>query len=216
MPPAALILLILGGLAGLAVLALAAFSLLFFAWRSVGIAPAGTATVRVAPVEAAGGAGGGAATSNPRPGTLGRIGPVTLAGPGGNRVRLPLDGPAIVHVWLQACPDCMPAFEAVKRMARDQVELPCPVVNVAYGSASPEWAAEYGVNESLVLDATGSAVVSPLGIGTFTTLVLDADGGVHAIEYPHQDGYLERIRAAARAAGAEVAPPAEIPAEREK
>ncbi len=146
----------------------------------------------------------------PAPARFGRLKLVLLSGPGGRRVAIPGDGPRIVHVWLEGCADCMPAFEAVRKLGRDV--WPCPVVNVAFGSAKPEWAAEHGVAESLVFDTDGSAIVNLLGIGTFTTLVVDAEGGVHAKEYPQQAGYLDRVRAAVRAAGTvKGAPVAETP-----
>ncbi len=76
-----------------------------------------------------------------------------------------------------------------------QLEFGVPVINVAYGSASTEWAAEYGVDERLVLDP-GNVLINPLGIGTFTTLVLDADGRIVHRDYPRDSGYAGRVQAA--------------------
>jgi hypothetical protein len=122
-------------------------------------------------------------------------GPVTLRGPGGNET-LPLGEPAIVHVWLQGCSDCMGSFNAYRDMrSRGELDFGVPVVNVAYGNASEEWAAEYGVDERLVFDS-GQALVQPMGIGTFTTLVMDAEGTVVHRDYPRDRGYAKRVRAA--------------------
>jgi hypothetical protein len=38
--------------------------------------------------------------------------------------------------------------------------------------------------------------VTPLGIGSFTTLVVDGDGAVLAIDRPDRPGFAERITAA--------------------
>ena len=102
------------------------------------------------------------------------VGPVTLRGPGGE-LALPQDHPLVVNVWLQGCADCMPRFRAAQHLALNGEDWPKPVVNVAYGRADPAWAERYGVGEQLVFDP-GSALVRPLGIGTFTTLVIDAHG----------------------------------------
>ena len=75
------------------------------------------------------------------------------------------------------------------------LEFGVPVINVAYGNASEEWAKSYGVDERLVYDP-GSALVQPLGIGTFTTLVMDAEGNVIHRDYPRNPGYADRVRAA--------------------
>ncbi len=66
---------------------------------------------------------------------------------------------------------------------------------MAYGSASEDWARSYGVEERPVFDS-GSVLVQPLGIGTFTTLVIDAEGRVVHRDYPRNRGYAERVRAA--------------------
>ncbi len=211
--PAALVLILFGILTlGFAVVWAAAVAI-HFVWRALNDARnaqnVGRATfVMQVPPESA-----PPADPTPVAGTATRIAPVTLQGPGGYSVRLPMeDGPVIVHVWLQACADCMPAFEAVRELAARDVQFPCPVVNVAYGQATPEWAAQYGVEKSLVFDP-GTALVHPLGIGTFTTVVIDAEGFVRAQEIPTQPGYLERVCAAAEAAGAG---DVTVPAEREE
>jgi hypothetical protein len=128
---------------------------------------------------------------------LGRsIGPVVLEGPGGTKQALPdKSQPLLVHVWLEACPDCMPAFEAMKRHRDAGVFEGMPEVNVAFGKASPAFARRYGVDENLVFDA-GKHVVRPLGIGTFTTLVLAPNGRVVLVARPQKEGYAEKVRAA--------------------
>lgn len=133
------------------------------------------------------------------------IPPVDLVGPDGSTLRLPFaGGPSIVHVWLQACADCMPAFEAIGRLNAANTAWPAPVMNVAYGSADPAWAKQYGLDHRLVFDA-GSAVVGRLGIGTFTTLVLDANGNVRHMDHPQAEGYLDRVVAAVAMARVPVA-----------
>ena len=128
-----------------------------------------------------------------------RIGPVTLSGPDGTTIQLPQSTPLVVNVWLQACQDCMPAFEAAAALERaGGLGVHVPVVNVAYGQASPEWAAKYGVAENLVFDPAGASVVQPLGISTFTTLVIDAKGSVRHTDRPDRAGYKERVVNAVR------------------
>ncbi|MEW5853863.1 MAG: hypothetical protein AB2A00_34130, partial [Myxococcota bacterium] len=120
-------------------------------------------------------------------------------GPGGP-VTLPMSTPAVIQVWLQGCQDCMPAFEASKALeARGGMDVGLPVVNVAYGSASTSWAQEFGLDQRLVFDPSGGALVRPLGIGTFTTLVIDEQGYVRLRDRPDNAGYAERVTGAARA-----------------
>jgi hypothetical protein len=104
----------------------------------------------------------------------GRIQTAVLHGPGDD-VAMPPPTRSVVHVWLQGCQDCMPAFEAMRRLEYEQdgLGVTVPVINVAYGEADPTWAARYGVRTNLVFDVGGASVVRPLGIGTFTTLVLE-------------------------------------------
>jgi peptidyl-prolyl cis-trans isomerase A (cyclophilin A) len=128
-----------------------------------------------------------------------RIGPVTLRGPE-TSISLPMPTPVVVHVWLQGCPDCAPAFEAMKALgSHDALEVDVPVVNVAYGEATTEWAAAHGVGHNLVFDPGGAAIVKPLGIGTFTTVVLDEQGRVRLRDSPVTRGYADRVIGATRA-----------------
>lgn len=133
-----------------------------------------------------------------------QVGPFTLRGPS-EEVTLPTGAPVIVHVWLQGCADCMPKFEALRRMRAEGRQLPLPVVNVAYGQADPDWAARYAVEERLVFDR-GPALVNPLGIGTLTTLVLDARGVVRLRCYPDEPDYLDQLDAIAGTLAAEGTP----------
>jgi len=123
--------------------------------------------------------------------------PEVSATHGAPRAPAPPTGPLVVHVWLQGCADCMPAFEAMRAIDQ-QGGLGVPQVNVAYGSADPAWAARYGVHEHLVLDS-GSALVSPLGISSFTTLVLDERHVVRFVDRPDRPGYIHRVQGAFRA-----------------
>ncbi len=120
------------------------------------------------------------------------------------------DGPIVVHVWLQGCADCMTAFEAMRSIS-SQGGLGVPQVNVAYGSADAAWAKSYGVDERLVVDP-GNSVVTPLGISSFTTLVLDADHVVRLVERPDRPGYLFRIQGAYRALASTPIQPGNRPA----
>jgi len=115
----------------------------------------------------------------------------TLEGPDGTFNIPARNRKTIVHVWLQACADCMPAFEAMK----DVGDLGAYEINVAYGTADPEWAARYGVRKNLVFDRGGEKVVKPLGISSFTTLVFDESGKLVARDRPDRPGYAARIRA---------------------
>ncbi len=126
----------------------------------------------------------------------GRITPSVLAGPGGAQ-HVPLGEMHVVHVWLQGCQDCMPAFEAMRELHdRGGLGVSVPELNVAYGEADLTWANRYGVGHNLLWDANGAAFVKPLGIGTFTTLVVDASGNVIHRDRPDRPGYRDRVRAA--------------------
>jgi hypothetical protein len=116
--------------------------------------------------------------------------PMTLPGPGGTSVTL--SGTAIVNVWLQGCADCMPAFEAMKVLQAGGGFDGARVYNVAYGSADPAWAAKYGVDGNLAFDE-GKNIVQPLGIGTFTTLVVDEQGGVRSQGSPVAADFQSRV-----------------------
>ncbi|MBI1949050.1 MAG: hypothetical protein HYS27_25400 [Deltaproteobacteria bacterium] len=116
--------------------------------------------------------------------------PMTLPGPAETTVTL--SGIAIVHVWLQGCPDCMPAFEAIKRLAPEH-RFRVPTFNVAYGNADPSWARSYGVDTNLGFD-DGSHLVRPLGIGTFTTFVVDTRGTAVRVGSPAEEGYASRLQ----------------------
>ncbi len=122
----------------------------------------------------------------------------TLEGPGGP-VALPTGRPVVVNVWLQGCADCMQAFEAARAIDARGGYRDLDVVNVAYGSADPTWAKSYGVDSRLVFDEGGAKIVKPLGIGTFTTLVVDAKGIVRLVDRPDRAGHEERVRGAALA-----------------
>lgn len=126
----------------------------------------------------------------------GRITPTLLGGPGGP-THVPLQQMHVVHVWLQGCQDCMPAFEAMRELSNQGgLGLHVPVLNVAYGEADQTWAHRYGVGGDLLFDTTGAAFVKPLGIGTFTTIVVDPNGNVIHRDRPDRPGYRDRIRAA--------------------
>lgn len=126
----------------------------------------------------------------------GRITPTLLGGPGGP-TRVPLQQMHVVHVWLQGCQDCMPAFEAMRDLSdRGGLGLHVPVLNVAYGEADQTWAHRYGVGGDLLFDTNGAAFVKPLGISTFTTIVVDPNGNVIHRDRPDRPGYRDRIRAA--------------------
>lgn len=124
--------------------------------------------------------------------------PLSLSSPTGEQVTIA--GPAVVNVWLQGCADCMPAFEANKQlMQAGGYGSDVALYNIAYGRADVSWAASYGVDTHLVFD-DGGAVVQPLGIGTFTTLVIDAAGGVTVIGSPVVADHKQRVLAAFNAA----------------
>jgi len=126
----------------------------------------------------------------------GRITPTLLGGPGGP-TRVPLQQMHVVHVWLQGCQDCMPAFEAMRELSNQGgLGLHVPVLNVAYGEADQTWAHRYGVGGDLLFDTNGAAFVKPLGISTFTTIVVDPNGNVIHRDRPDRPGYRDRIRAA--------------------
>lgn len=130
----------------------------------------------------------------PQPVDEKRFTPVTLQGPDGS-MRVPPSSRAIVHVWLQACADCMPAFEAMREIdGRGGIGAGVPEINVSYGQADPAWAARYGVRRNLVYDRGGASIVRPLGISTFTTLVVDENGVVLHRDRPDRPGYVERLR----------------------
>lgn len=124
----------------------------------------------------------------------GRIPPSLLHGPGGS-IALPPHTRTVVHVWLQGCADCMPAFEAMYRLQTEgRASFDAPVINVAYGEADLTWAQRYGVAENLVFDPGGLAVVRPLGIGSFTSLVVEPSGAIIHSDRPDRPGYMDRMR----------------------
>lgn len=129
----------------------------------------------------------------------GRISPSLLHGPESD-LTMPPGTLAIIHVWLQGCQDCMPAFEAMRRLEDEGgLGVDIPIYNVAYGEADPTWAMRYGVRTNLAYDVGGASVVRPLGIGTFTTLVVDRDGTILLRDRPDRPGYRARVRAAVHA-----------------
>ena len=145
---------------------------------------------------------GGSETAVPRvsPPTsayvAGRIAPAVLHGPGAT-VTLPPKTRAVVNVWLQGCADCMPAFEAMARlMQQNGLGFDAVIINVAYGEADVTWAQRYGVASNLVFDPGGVNVVKPLGIGTFTTLVVEPDGTIIHRDRPDRPGFADRMRVA--------------------
>ncbi len=128
----------------------------------------------------------------------GRVPRSTLSGPGGIQA-MPPPVRSVVNVWLQGCVDCMPAFNAMAQLQREGgMNVEAPVINVAYGEADETWARRYGVATNLVFDPGGGALVKPLGIGTFTTLVVEPDGTIIHRDRPDRDGYLARVRSAVK------------------
>ena len=141
-------------------------------------------------------------TSQPQPHLpimLGRIQPAVLSG-ADHDIAMPPPGLAIMNVWMQGCQDCMPAFEAMARLQDEGgLGVDVPIYNIAYGEAEPSWAKRYGVRENLAYDLGGASVVRPLGINTFTTIVIDKDGTILLRDRPDQAGYRARVRAAVHA-----------------
>jgi hypothetical protein len=126
-------------------------------------------------------------------------GPVILRGPGGP-VTLPMATPVIVNLWVQGSTDSVGAFDASRRAAgTSRAALDLPVVNVALGSANLAWAREHGLDERLVFDPDGRAVVHPLKAGGFTTVVLDPEGWVRLSDRPDNPGFTDRLQGAIRA-----------------
>ncbi len=116
-----------------------------------------------------------------------------------------ITGPAIVNVWLERCRDCMPAFSAWRDL-KENGQLPsgAPIYNVVYGSQTAtlnDFAARYGVADNISFDA-GDRYVQPLGIGTFTTLVLDSRGQILAQIRPTDADFVRQLSAAWGAANA--------------
>ena len=126
----------------------------------------------------------------------GRIAPGMLHGPGGY-VSMPPKGRSVLHVWVQGCSDCMPAFEAMHDLETNGgLGVRVPIINVAYGEADQGWARRYGVANNLVFDPGGTSLVKPLGIGTFTTLVVEPDGAIIHRDRPDRPGYAARVQSA--------------------
>jgi hypothetical protein len=89
----------------------------------------------------------------------------------------------------------MPAFEAMRSLfEKGGLNADAEVINVSFGDADPGWAGQYGVRQGLVHDPSGAAIARPLGITSFTTLVLDREGNVIHRDRPDQPGYVERIQ----------------------
>lgn len=124
---------------------------------------------------------------------LGLGGPVTLRGPEAT-VTLPLSTPAVVHVFT---PSAVAAQPQLVDLAGAGMEV--PVVHVAVGGASLAWARAHGVAGNLVVDPAGTALARPLGVTSFTTLVLDERGAVRFSDRPDNPGFAERLAGALRA-----------------
>ncbi len=154
------------------------------------------------------------------PYAVGHIGAARLSGPGGT-ITLPPARRTVVNVWLQGCSDCMPAFAAMATLDREGgLGADVPVINVAYGEADLAWAQRYGVATTLVFDPGGEKVVKPVGISTFTTLVVDPDGTIVHRDRPDRPGYAARVRTALGVRSPPVEPrsttlPPGLPAERD-
>lgn len=103
-------------------------------------------------------------------------------------------GPAVIHVWLEGCRDCLPALEAWKRLSDLDALRGIPVWSVSYGPASAAFVERYALGERYVVDTDGSRVVQPFFIGTFTTLVVNAHGKEVHRDRPENPGYVERVR----------------------
>ncbi|MEW5854093.1 MAG: hypothetical protein AB2A00_35285, partial [Myxococcota bacterium] len=105
-------------------------------------------------------------------------------------------GPAVIHIWLQACGDCMPQFNAMKSLRESgRARWSASQYNVAYGRADPSWAASYGVDENLAFDPRDN-FIGPLGIGTFTTLVFNSTGRLVGRYYPTSSDYAAQVASA--------------------
>lgn len=127
------------------------------------------------------------------------IPPMTLKGPRED-VTLPLSRPFILNIWLQRCPDCMPSFEIWKNMAANGRVPDVPVVNLAYVEVDPAWAESYRVDEKLVVDASGTALVRPLVVYAFTTFVVAPDGRILFRSQPKERDFEIRLQAAVQKA----------------
>lgn len=122
--------------------------------------------------------------------------PRVYEGPDGPKT-LPLERAFIANVWLQGCQDCMPSFEAWKKLYEEgEIPKSLPIVNVAYGNVEPAWAERYGLRDMLLVDGDGQKLVKPQMIKTFTTLVVAADRKIVWRGQPRDPRYLDRLKAA--------------------
>jgi hypothetical protein len=125
-----------------------------------------------------------------------KLSPRVYQGPDGPKT-LPLDRAFIANVWLQGCADCMPSFEAWKRLYEGgEIPKRLPIVNVAYGEVEPAWAVKYGLRDTLLVDGDGQKLVRPQMISTFTTLVVTADRKIVWRGQPRDPAYLEGLKSA--------------------
>ena len=147
--------------------------------------------------EALSGDGGAIQVAVQTPGYVAGVMPrATLSGPGGV-FAMPPPQRSVVNVWLQGCSDCMPAFDAMAELQSEGgLNVHGPIINVAYGEADQGWARRYGVANNLVFDPGGTSLVKPLGIGTFTTLVVEPDGAIIHRDRPDRPGYAARVQSA--------------------
>ncbi len=146
-------------------------------------------------------------TSAPGPRVVG-----TLRAHAGGATRFPTGVPSLVNVWLQGCADCMPAFTAWRDLrASGRLPAHVNVINVAYGSADKAWAAGFDVAEGLHVD-DGAVFVQPLGISSFTTLLLDHEGVVRLRDRPDAPGFADRVTGALRVLWSDRRVPREVAA----
>lgn len=109
---------------------------------------------------------------------------------------LPLKGKTfLMNIWLQNCPDCIPAFRAFRDFPPSSLPN-IPVVNISYGSElNMQFAKKYGLDSNLIADQ-GSGIVLPLRIRTFTTVLVDADGVFRWSGTPAEPGFLMKLQGA--------------------
>jgi hypothetical protein len=122
--------------------------------------------------------------------------PRVYEGPDGPKT-LPLDRAFIANVWLQGCHDCMPSFEAWRKLYESgEIPKALPIVNIAYGNVEPAWAERYRLRDTLLVDGDGQKLVRPQLITTFTTLVVTAERKIVWRGHPRDSGYLDGLKSA--------------------
>jgi hypothetical protein len=115
-------------------------------------------------------------------------------------VELPPRTPTVINAFLEGCRNCDTALAGWRdRDGAALLEAGIPVVNVALGAVSLDWAKSWMLDANLVVDVGGRTVFGPADVDGFETLVVDERGAVRLRDRPGSPGFVDRVRGAVTA-----------------